>query len=188
MCNATPRPRICRRNKASRSSTPPAQAGQYFWRQSRSPKRISDAARQGCSYNHLVMSTVRHIDPVCHAFDAAWKAGQRPKIEEYLPDASPSVRSQLFRKLLQIDLAYRVSHNEKPTLEEYRLRFPEEGDLIRDAFRDVSTAADIPHSGPLPTLSFAADHAGEPAADWPAIPGHERLGQLAPGGMGVVYR
>jgi serine/threonine protein kinase len=129
-----------------------------------------------------------HVHQVCHAFEAAWKAGQPHRIEQYLKDTAPSLRAQVFRELLQLDLAYRVRHNEKPTLEEYRVRFPEEGDLIRDAFRDTPTGAGMTQPGALPAEFPAAESASEPAVDWPAVPGYEILGQLAPGGMGVVYR
>jgi len=129
-----------------------------------------------------------HVDQVCHAFEAAWKASQRPAIEQYLPDMPLSARAVLLRELLRLDLAYRGRCNEKPTPEEYRLRFPEEGDLIRAVFRDMPTAAATSRPSPVPSVSAAIGPAREPAADWPAVPGYEILRQLTPGGMGVVYR
>src|SRR5262249_46634290 len=113
-----------------------------------------------------------HVDPVCRAFEAAWKAGQRPAIEDFLRDISPPVRARLFRELLRFELAYRTRDNEKPTLEEYRLRFPEEGDWIGSVFRDTPTGVSLPEPSPLPGVSTSDGSAGEPA-DWPAIPGYE---------------
>jgi serine/threonine protein kinase len=117
-----------------------------------------------------------HVEPVCHAFEAAWKTGGRPRIEDYLRDTPPTARAMLFRELLRLDLAYRGRLNEPATLEEYYQRFPEEGDLIRAVVGDT------------PTTPPAPEAAGEPAAEWPVVPGYEILGELAPGGMGVVYR
>jgi serine/threonine protein kinase len=114
-----------------------------------------------------------HVEPVCRAFETAWQAGRRPAIEEHLRDTPPAARAALLRELLRLDLAYRGRQHEKPTLEEYRRRFPEDGDLLWAVFRETPTAADVPP---------------ESAADWPAVPGYEILGRLAPGGMGVVYR
>jgi serine/threonine protein kinase len=121
------------------------------------------------------------------AFAAAWKAGRRPALEQYLVDTPPAARTTLFRALLRIDLDYRVRQHEKPTLEEYQARFPAESDLIRAEFGDTPTAA-TPQPSPRPTPSPATRPAGEPVADWPAVPGYVILGQLPPGGMGVVYR
>jgi serine/threonine protein kinase len=115
-----------------------------------------------------------HVETICRAFEAAWEAGPPPVIEDYLRQAPPSAREPLLRELLRIDLAYRGRQHAKPTLEEYRLRFPEDGDLIWSVFRATPTAVDEPTH--------------EPATDRPAVPGYEILDRLAPGGMGVVYR
>ena len=54
------------------------------------------------------------IDDVCGRFEAAWKAGQRPKIEDFLPspfsessETSPATLQQLLLSLVAIDLEMR---------------------------------------------------------------------------------
>jgi serine/threonine protein kinase len=113
------------------------------------------------------------VEQICQAFEAAWEAGGRPAVEDYLRVVPAASRAPLLRELLRLDLAYRGRQNEKPTLEEYRRRFPEDADLLWSVFRETPTAADAPPPG-------------RPAE--PTIPGYEMLGRLAPGGMGIVYR
>src|SRR5262249_49131385 len=97
-----------------------------------------------------------HAERICHAFETAWGASQRPIIEDHLPGPPAAMRAFLFRALLRIDLACRWRNNENPAPEEYRLRFPGEGDLIQAVFRDTPTAAgtspaSASHSGALGT-------------------------------------
>jgi len=40
---------------------------------------------------------VQRIDHVCHCFEAAWKGGQRPQVEEYLGDTPEPERGPLWR-------------------------------------------------------------------------------------------
>ena len=129
-----------------------------------------------------------HAERICHAFETAWGAGQRPIIEDHLPGTPAAMRAVLFRALLRIDLAYRGRNNENPTPEEYRSRFPAEGDLIQAVFRETPTAAGTSPAGPSQNVALGTEDDNELAGDWPAIPGYEILGQLAAGGMGVVYQ
>ena len=49
------------------------------------------------------MSPSQHVDEVCDRFEAAWLAGQRPGVKEYLGEASEPERSDLFRELLKLE-------------------------------------------------------------------------------------
>jgi hypothetical protein len=65
------------------------------------------------------------VDAVCLRFEAAWQAGQRPGIEDYLADAQEPLRSALLRELLKLDIEYRQKAGESPSPEDYRDRFPD---------------------------------------------------------------
>ena len=51
--------------------------------------------------------------------------GQRPDLAEFLADVPASVRAQLFRDLLSLDLEYRRRLGEQPDARSYCERFPE---------------------------------------------------------------
>jgi serine/threonine protein kinase len=72
----------------------------------------------------LPLSQQRAIEAICSRFEAAWKAGQRPRIEEYLPEAPEPSRSALLRELLSLEIDYRRLAGEVPKEEDYRDRFP----------------------------------------------------------------
>src|SRR5262245_53997248 len=81
-------------------------------------------------------------------FRAALLAGQRPGIENFLPDWAESDHSALLRGLVTLEVAYRVRHGEKPTAEEYRARFPGQARAIEEAFRHPSARPTPGGSGP----------------------------------------
>jgi serine/threonine-protein kinase len=82
----------------------------------------------------LSATEVGRIDAVCDQFEAAWRCGRRPLIEDALGTLEGASRSELFRELLGIELAYRRQAREKPGSEEYQARFPGESTAIATAF------------------------------------------------------
>jgi len=77
------------------------------------------------------------LGQLCDRFEAAWKAGQRPLIEAYWVDIPEAGRLAALRELLPVELAYRIQAGEKPTLQEYQLRFPRHAESVEVLFHEV---------------------------------------------------
>jgi hypothetical protein len=112
------------------------------------------------------LSLAWRVDAACLRFEAAWTAGTRPRIEDFLDAAPAPERPALLRELLRLELEYRQRGGEGALPQEYRTRFPEHADLVDDIWAAVP-----------------------PAAVGPSQIGRYRiLDTLGAGGMGRVYR
>jgi hypothetical protein len=75
------------------------------------------------------------VEEMCDRVEAAWKTGQRPRIEDHLGDTPEPERSALLRELLVLDRVYRdrakreLYHSSQ--MQTARLAF----DLALDLFR-----------------------------------------------------
>jgi serine/threonine protein kinase len=97
---------------------------------------------------------------VLNDFRAALRAGQRPRIEDVLPEWAESRHSALLRGLVTLEVAHRRRRGEKPAVADYRARFPGQDQAIDEAFRHPST---MPRPGGSGVA--AAEVTGPRAAD-----------------------
>jgi serine/threonine protein kinase len=106
-------------------------------------------------------ATETWIDVIATPFDRAWRAGQRPRIEDYLADISEPRRGQLLEELLRVERENREILGEAPTLEEYRSRFPGAEAVVDAVYgaRPASLGATIPQK-PAGAMTLKAPDPG----------------------------
>ena len=130
------------------------------------------------------LSRARRVNDACDRFEADWRLGGSTGIEAALADAEAGDRRGLFGELLALEVELRRARGESPAPAEYRDRFPEWAELIAPAF----AVADAPPTVASPERTEPAAGMGAPSPLLGRFGDYEILGEIARGGMGVVYR
>ena len=135
----------------------------------------------------LPLTMEMRLDAACRRFEAAWRAGQAPRIEDHLGPATGAERAALLRELVRLDAAYRRAAGQAVAPADYLRRFP----ALDPAWLDRELgAATLAHPAPAPGLAETLSHARPAPLSAEAallVPGYQVLRELGRGGMGVVY-
>ncbi len=89
---------------------------------------VNQAPRDQPDNELLTMS--ERIDEVCDAFERVLLAGRKQRIEDFLSETTEPERSSLLTELLAIETEIRVRSGERPIVEDYAERFPDQTDLL----------------------------------------------------------
>ncbi|MDG3005577.1 serine/threonine-protein kinase [Paludisphaera mucosa] len=94
-------------------------------------------------------SEMTRIAEACERFEAAWRRGEGPRIEDSLAAVGPDF-DPLLEKILPLELSLRLAAGEAPTPDEYLSRFPGSRGVVEGAFAEQTTAADLTAAPPPP--------------------------------------
>jgi hypothetical protein len=83
-----------------------------------------------------------HINVMCDRHEAAWRAGRRPRIEDFVTLEDEPGRTVLLREMLAAELATRRQLGETPVRTEYADCFPGDAGLIDAVFAEGEPTRD----------------------------------------------
>jgi WD40 repeat protein/serine/threonine protein kinase len=128
----------------------------------------------------------RAIDLACDQFETAWRAGEPPRIEDFLDNATEPERGRLLRELVLLDRYHRRRRGEQRLLQQYQEQFPRLDLRGLDEEHEADSPRNLDDAN---GCAFPEQAAESLAASGPRTFGnYELLAEIARGGMGIVYK
>lgn len=131
------------------------------------------------------------LDKLLDQHRSLWESGQRPLIYALVQELPESIRDDATLDLIYNEIVLRESIGETPTLEEYRLAYPQyeaelvaqfevhkaisDGLLIDTQTNSITDSQALPAIDPKPDVTES-------------IPGYELLREIGRGGFAIVYQ
>jgi hypothetical protein len=95
------------------------------------------AALSSSVLDRLSLADAERVDEICDRFEAACRAGIRPRIEDFLDQGPEPLRAALLGELLVTEVEYRVHRGWVPDPKEYLDRFPDQAALVGRVFSEL---------------------------------------------------
>src|SRR5262245_40071667 len=96
-------------------------------------------------------SAAHRIDAACDRFEAAWRAGDDPRIEEFVGAADEPERLTLLRRLIALEVELRRGRGDQPSPGEYRDRFPGQRAVVDAVFPETAPEPGMERPRSIPT-------------------------------------
>ncbi|TVS13110.1 MAG: hypothetical protein EA424_21860, partial [Planctomycetaceae bacterium] len=98
----------------------------------------------------LPLTAALRVEDLCTDFEEQYRAGQSPRIEDFLVQIEDSTRRHLLRELLLLEVELRRRAGQTPRADDYRPRFPEHADLVEEALDETINKSAADQSSELP--------------------------------------